>query len=31
MNRLTRIVESWPFIAACWIGLVAYAVFGGTP
>lgn len=30
MNRIARIVESWPFIAACWIALVIFALFGGA-
>ena len=30
MNRLARFVESWAFIALCWIGLIVYAMLGGA-
>ena len=30
IDLLARVVESWPFIAACWAALVAFAVFGGA-
>ena len=30
MQRITKFVDSWTFIAIAWAGLIAYALVGGV-